>query len=141
MWRALVEDAAIALWLKYAALFHRQADGVFLLQTDVNWPEGAKQTLGADDPWICSVTNEPLRLADADEARREPALAVPIVRLVTRHPVSRLVIYGHHLTREQIDPDEIRILGQVCRAAAFAYRRLEAEAAADAGKADLHQGP
>ena len=139
--RALVGDTAIALWLKYAALFHRQADGVFLLKTNVNWPDGAKQTLCADDPWICSVTNEPLRLADPDEARREPALAVPIVRRVTRHPVSRLVIYGHHLTREQIDPDEIRILGQVSRAAAFAYRRLEAEAAADAGKADLHQGP
>ncbi len=127
--RALVEDTATALWLKCAALFRRQTNDVFVLQKHVNWPKDAKQTLRADDPWIRSVTTGPLRLTDPDEAPLEPALAVPVVRRVTRHSASRLVLYGHHLTREQIDPDEIRILDEVSRAAALAYMRLELEAA------------
>jgi hypothetical protein len=73
-------------------------------------------------------------LADPDPAPREPALAVPIVRRVTRHPASRIVLYGHHLTREQIDPDEIRILDEVSRAAALAYMRLELEGASNAAQ-------
>ena len=132
--RALVEDTASALWLECAALFRRQPGDLFVLQRPVNWPADARQTLRADDPWIRSVTTGPVRLADPDEAPREPALAVPVVRRVTRHPASRIVLYGHHLTREQIDPDEIRILAEVSRAAALAYMRLELEAAADAAQ-------
>ena len=139
--RALVEDTASALWLKCAALFRRQPGDVFVLQTHVNWPVDAKQTLRAGDPWIRSVTTGPVRLTYPDEAPRAPALAVPVVRRVTRHPASRLVLYGHHLTREQIDPDEIRILDEISRAAALAYMRLEVEAASDASHGSVSTTP
>jgi hypothetical protein len=87
------------------------------------------------------VTTGPVRLADPDKAPREPALAVSVVRRVSRHPASRLVLYGHHLTREQIDPDEIRILDEVSRAAALAYMRLELEAASDAAQGGASATP
>ena len=132
--RALVEQTVTALWLKCAALFRREPGDVFVLQTQVNWPDHVKQTLRADDVWFRSATIEPVLLTDPDEAPGEPAVAVPVVRRVSHHAASRVVLYGHHLTREQIDPDEIRILEEVSKAAALAYMRLELEAASSVSR-------
>src|SRR5207253_425124 len=139
--RALVEDTASALWLKCAALFSRQPGDAFVLQTHVNWPVDAKQTLRAGDPWVPSATTGPVRLTYPDEAPLAPALAMLVVRRVTRHPASRLVLYGHHLTREQIDPDEIRILDEISRAAALAHQRVEGEAAAGGSACSVFTRP
>jgi hypothetical protein len=131
--RALVEQTVAALWLKCAALFRRQPGEVFVLQTHVNWPEHIKETLPSDDVWFRSATTAPALLTDPDEAPGGPAVAVPVVRRVSRHAASRVVLYGHHVTREQIDPDEMRVLEEVSRAAALAYMRLDLEAASSAG--------
>jgi hypothetical protein len=129
--RVLVHDAAQALWLRCAALFRRHHPELFVIDEQFNWPAGARRELHGDDPWVKSVSVEPVPLADADAAPMQPELAVPI-QCTPRHPIDRVVLYGHHDSSERIDPDEIRLLREVSRAAALAYMRLDLEAVANA---------
>ena len=53
-----------------------------------------------------------------------PALAVP---LVNRREVTGIAFYGRHESGEDLDPDEVASIEELCRAAAVAYDELEAE--------------
>ncbi|HZQ61951.1 MAG TPA: hypothetical protein VFC24_11420 [Casimicrobiaceae bacterium] len=124
---ALVERAARSLWLKYAALFRRHSPDLFVLDEPFQWPDPNKQQLKCDDPWVRCLTPDPVPLADPEDAPSAPELAIP-VQQSRRQPVNRVVLYGHHDSNVRIDPDEIRLLRDVSRAAAIAYMRLELEA-------------
>ena len=124
--RAMVEGTATALRLECAALLRRLSQNAFATHRTFNWPHGAQQTYRCDHPWVCSAEPGPVPLSDPNDAPYEPELAVPIGR-TARHPASRLVLYGHHVNRERVDPDEVRIIHAVSRAAGLAYMRLDYE--------------
>ena len=138
--RALVQGTASALWLERAALFVRQRDDLFVARTTFNWPSDASQELRGDHPWARSTVSGPVLLADPDDAPEAPAVVVPI-RWSRRRPANRLAIYGHHVTRERLDPDEIRVLGEVSRAAAVAYMRLDLESRSAAPVGNVPAAP
>lgn len=124
--RALVEETASALRLESAALLCRQPNDVFVTQRTLHWPPRAQREFECDHPWVCTMARGPVSLADPDDAPDEPELAVPI-RGSSRHPAPRVMLYGHHITRERIDPDEVGIIDSVSRAAGLAYMRLDYE--------------
>jgi hypothetical protein len=129
----LVHDLGEALSLTSVALFRRQDDGSFVRETALRWREDVMRTLPPDDRILTSLTGVPLRLRDPDdevEINAEldfsaPVLAAPVV---IHHVVSRLLLLGPHNTGEDFDPDEMRVIRNVTRAAELAYRRLDVEA-------------
>lgn len=134
----LVHGVAQALWLERAALFAREQGDRFVLRATFNWPAEASQELRADHPWARCEGYEPVRLVDPDQALDSPELVVPI-RHAQRQPASHLVLYGHHVTAERIDPDEMSLIRNVARAAAFAYMRLALDAQVESAPGDASQ--
>jgi hypothetical protein len=129
MWIArssrILPDTAEALRIECAALLCRGPDNVFVTRRTLHWPPRAR-TYHCDHPWVCATAPGPVPLADPDDAPNDPELAVP-VRGSGRQPAPRMVLYGHHINRERIDPDEVTIIHSVSRAAGLAYMRLDYE--------------
>jgi hypothetical protein len=124
--RAIVDETAAALHLECAALLCRTPKNVFVTHRTLHWPPRAQREFDSDHPWVCTTAQGPVSLADPDDLPGEPELAVPI-RGSSRYPAPRVMLYGHHITRERIDPDEVRIIHSISRAAGLAYRRLDYE--------------
>jgi hypothetical protein len=124
--RAIVDETAAALGLECAALLCHRPNDVFVTHRTLHWPARAQREFECDHPWVCTTARGPVSLADPDDVPDEPELAVPI-RGSSRHPAPRVMLYGHHITRERIDPDEVRIIHSVSRAAGLAYMRLDYE--------------
>jgi len=126
---ALVEETAKALWLECAALFCRRPGDTFVLHATYKWPHDGIRSFRGDHPWGRLTMKGPSLLTDSENPSNDPpgvALAVPVGHS-TRHLADRIVVYGHHETRERIDPDEVRVVNDVSRSAALAYMRLELE--------------
>jgi hypothetical protein len=131
--RIVTVTAADVLKLGSAALFTPVPDGGFVRQTAVGWTAGTAWHLFKDDPIVREATqrNKPFSLQGfgwnemaIPRGAAEPALAVP---LTSRHKLVALAVYGAHLSGAEIDPDEVRLLAELCRAAAPAYdQRVDA---------------
>jgi hypothetical protein len=129
--RAILDEPVAALGLTSGALFRRTESGRFERERTIRWPEAIMRTLGADDPIVASLRQEPLRLGTFDRVAQDPpvfsapALAVPIV---AHRSTIRIAVFGPHQTDEDLDGDEIRVLREIARTAAIAYIRLETDA-------------
>jgi hypothetical protein len=62
---------------------------------------------------------------DVPTGTAEPAVAVPIF---LRHELGAILILGMHVTGEDLDTDEIRLIEECAIAAGAAYDHLEADA-------------
>jgi hypothetical protein len=127
--RIVIFAAAEALKLGSAALFVPAPDGGFIRQTAVGWTAGTAWHLFRDDPIVrdAAQRSKPFSLQGVGwndvrvpRGTGEPALAVP---LTWRRKLVALAVYGAHTSGAEIDPDEARLLREICAAAAFAYDR------------------
>jgi hypothetical protein len=125
--RVVTFAAAEALKLGSAALFVPASDGGFIRQAAEGWGSGTAWHLLKDDPIVREATHrsKPFGLQDfvwndmgVPHGTGEPALAVP---LISRHKLVGLAVYGAHLSGAEIDPDETRLLRDLCAVAAFAF--------------------
>lgn len=132
----LVDLPVHRLDLTSGALFQRKPDGSFTrVYANVTWPEQLLPALPPGHPLISSLQNAPLRLSDGywDPIRPSafpmPVLAVPVVM---EGVVSRIVLFGPHSSEEALDPDEVKIIHRLAKAAAIACTRLDARAQREA---------
>jgi len=126
--RLLTAGAAEALQLGSAAVFARVPDGGFIRQSALGWNPGTAWHLLATDPVVASIAVRRLRPFRIDDLAWDgaavptgagrPALAVP---LLARRRVVALALYGAHTSGAEIDPDETRLLADLCAAAAPAF--------------------
>jgi hypothetical protein len=132
---ALVDEPAHAFDLTSAAVFRRRDDGCFSRAASFGWPDGAAASLPSDDRIVLHMQGErgPMRLddiirrqADLPQGANAPIVAFP---LIVRHQLEGLVLFGPHVTGEDIDPDETRTLARLTASAAAAYDHIAAEAA------------
>ncbi len=131
----LVAEPTRALTLASAALFRRQRDGTYLREASEGWGGGTVARLdAADDPLLLlartergpiSLHDHPWRSENVPSGAARPLIAVPIM---VRDQLAALVFYGAHVHGETLDPDEIRILGDLANGAAAAYDHLDADA-------------
>ena len=130
---SLVDRAADALDLTSAALFLRDGSGSYALTRTAGW-DGAKahSPVAPDDLLVIQLASEqqPLSLqnADYDKAwmpggRAHPALAVP---LSVRNELRGFTLYGPHMRGDDIDPDEVAVLGELSVGASAAMDHVEA---------------
>jgi hypothetical protein len=132
---ALVEEPAAAFQLTSAAIFRKQDGNAFLRAAAVGWSSDTGITLQPDDPVVLHMQGEraPLRLRDLgrypDYFPNHAAAPIIAFPLLVRHQLEGLAVYGAHISGEDIDPDETRILERLSKSAAAAYDHLEAEAA------------
>ncbi len=117
---ALVREPQIALALTSATLFKRDQDGRYVRDGEV-----------LDGPLLLQVQGKhgPLRLHNFDDSDgttqddRTPVLAVPVF---VRSRLEAVALYGAHVNGEDIDPDEVAALKNICIAAGTAYDHLDA---------------
>ena len=130
---ALVDEPAHALDLVSAAIFRRQDGKGFSRVASVGWATDATEELPADDPILLHMQGErgPLRLRHikrrADNFPKKAAVPIIAFPLLVRHQLEGLALYGAHVTGEDIDPDEVRILERLATSAAAAYDHIEAQ--------------
>lgn len=131
---ALASEPAEAFGLTSAAIFRRTDDGDFRREGAVGWSDGNVASLHPDDPLVLHVQGErrPLRLRGIKReansfpaGRSAPIIAIPVL---VRHQLESIALYGPHVSGEDIDPDEVRMLERLSNAAAAAYDHIEAEA-------------
>jgi hypothetical protein len=125
--RVVIFGAVEALKLGSAALFVPVPDRGFIRQTAIGWNAGTAWHLFKDDPIVRKAAhrNKPFSLQEfawndmgIPRGMGEPALAVP---LISRHRLVALAVYGAHLSGAEIDPDETRLLRDLCATAALAF--------------------
>lgn len=130
----LAEETAAILGLASAALFRRTSPGSFERTASIGWDSETARSLGEEDRLLIYLAGErqSLRLSDVHSANRnlptgpaEPVLALPIY---VRHELCAILVLGTHVTGEDLDVDEIRLLEQCAVAASAAYDHLEADA-------------
>lgn len=129
----LVSEPVEALGLASAALFRRAKDDMFVCEADIGWSQPCAQVVEPDDKLVLHLQSEltPLSLHELHWNRpdlpvgvAQPQLAVPIV---VRKRVLAFVVYGGHARGGALDPDEVRVLGNLMTGASAAYDHLEAE--------------
>jgi GAF domain-containing protein len=130
----LVEDPARTLNLYSAAAFIKDESGRFDRRAAVGWPDGASTALDADDPLVVNLHGE-LGTMRVREVRRggvayptgqaAPVIAVP---MFVRRRLLGFTLYGAHVSGEDIDPDEQRLLERLAHAAAATYDHIDSEA-------------
>ena len=139
----LVREPVEALSLSSAALFRsdepQPSVDAFSRVSDIGWRGATASTIEHDDPVVLELLaeDEPLRLAEIGwhhdglpQGNLSPILAVPIVR----RELVGIVLYGPHTNGADIDPEEMRALFRLARAAEATYdhlRALELEARVD----------
>ncbi len=131
----LVSEPVQAMMLASAALFRRDADGIFVREQSEGWSSDDISRLGAeDDPLLMLAQTErgPLSLFDhrwrteaLPTGPARPVLALPIM---VRRELVAIVFFGSHMHGEGLDPDEIKALAGLQTGAAAAYDHLDAEA-------------
>lgn len=131
----LVREPAEALGLASAALFRRSKDEErFVREACVGWQEHCAESIDAADTLAVHLEAEqqPIGIHDVRWDRRDvpagaarPQLAVPIV---VRRQLLGFVVYGGHSNGVALDPDEIRMIGNLMTGASAAYDHLSAEA-------------
>lgn len=128
----LIREPVEALLLSSAALFLRTDDGSFQRIRAHGWNEATTSVIEHDDALALELATdcEPLRVADIGWHRSElptgdatPVLAVPIA---ARRELLGIVLYSAHRNGADIDPEEIRALGHLARAAQATYDHLRA---------------
>lgn len=116
---ALVREPQVALAITSATLFKRDQDGRYVSDGEV-----------LDGPLVLEVQGKrgPLRLhhlLDTDGATqnaRTPILAIPVF---VRSRLEAVALYGAHVNGDDIDPDEVDALRNICIAAGSAYAHLD----------------
>lgn len=125
---------AEAFDLASAAVFSRGPDGSYQRQKSTGWPDSSAHRLEPDDTIVLHLRShlQAFKVAEVYWPRQDlprseayPALALPVV---VRNQVVAIIFYGAHNNGTALDPDEIRIIGQVAVGAGAAYDHLEAEA-------------
>lgn len=128
---ALIVEPADAFSLASAAVFHREPDGSYARRAASGWPAGGAAAIAADDPLLAQLRAElaPIdlgtfawRRSDLPEGLAAPMYAIPIA---VRNEIEAVAVYGGHAGGEALDPDETRILRDLCSAAAVAYEYVE----------------
>ncbi len=128
----LTKTAPAALQLASAAIFARAADGGFIRETEFGWGAGTAWHLFAGDPVVDSISArraKPFRVEDpmwagvnVPTGLASPVLAIP---LIAHRKVIALIFYGAHANGADINPDEERLLVELCVAAAPAFDQRE----------------
>ena len=129
----LVREPAEALGLASSALFTRALDDDFVRDAAVGWGPADATAIKADDALAAHLEAEqtPIDIHDIRWPRDDipqgaahPHLAVPII---VRRRLVGFVLYGGHAGGIALDPDEIRIIGNLMTGAGAAYDHLDAE--------------
>lgn len=113
---ALVTEPRMAYGFSSSALFVRDENGDFRR-------DGV--ALSRDVALRLQGSRYPVRLHELDEEvveRGDPVLAVPVF---VRARLEAIVVYGAHANGEDIDPDEVAALRELCAAAGIAYDHLQ----------------
>jgi hypothetical protein len=131
--RYVVSEAAACLSLSSAALFRRDGDGGFRRVLAFGWPDAPQPPVSHDAPLVLALEADwnPLRLVHtgwqldgAPGGERSPVLAIPII---AQRSLAGFVLYGPHDSGAEIDPDEVKGLAHLCRAAQVTYESLRAQ--------------
>jgi hypothetical protein len=128
---ALVVESVRHLDLASAALFYRDsAVGPLRRVLAHGWSDDHATTLDADAMLVRYLQAEhgPLKLDDAHwlpagvpDGAALPVLAVPIVN---QHALAALMLYGGHTNSTLLDPDEVKLLEALAKAAATAHQQV-----------------
>ena len=125
--RIVILGVADVLKLGSAALFVAVGDGGFIRQTSIGWGPGTVWHLFKDDQIALAAAhrNKPFSVQGftwtdmgVPRGAGEPALGVPVI---SRRRLVALALYGAHVSGPEIDPDETRLLKDLCAAAAPAF--------------------
>ncbi len=131
--RYVVSEAAACLSLSSAALFRRDGNGGFRRVLAYGWADGPQPAVAHDTPLVLALEADwnPLRLVHtgwqldgAPGGERSPVLAMPII---AQRSLAGFVLYGPHDSGAEIDPDEVKGLAHLCRAAQVTYENLRAQ--------------
>jgi hypothetical protein len=122
---SLTADAATTFELQSAAVF-RLTDTRLERTSAVGWAAGDLSSLERNDEFIRRLMSDsPLSLQAArwhpgglPEEPRTPVVAIGLLRGTVLHGV---VLYGRHVNGTEIDPEEMKLLRNLCDAAASAY--------------------
>jgi hypothetical protein len=129
----LIDEPVAALSLTSGALFQRNELGEFARVAAIGWPATSLAPLRESSAILVPLQGElgPVRIDETrwhepsfprGEAR--PVLAVPIL---VRHEINGIALYGMHVSGEDLDPDEVKAISTVARAASAACTRLESD--------------
>jgi GAF domain len=128
---ALVDEVALVLGLRSAAVFRRTEDHGFTRVRAAGWDE-ALQRLDRESLLVRALVADE-RTVFLDEqgiddpgfprGAARPDLAIP---LIVRHELIGVVLYGHRDGEGILDPEERALLERLGRAAASAYDAIEA---------------
>lgn len=132
---ALVPDVARLMKLGSAALFVRDA-GVdcFVRCTSIGWDADRTTSISAEQFFIRAlIATEHSAVLDSlgDTIDGFPVgdlaadLAIPVI---TGHELRAIALYGKRHGTVPLDPEELRLLERLAKAAATAYQRIEAAA-------------
>jgi hypothetical protein len=131
VYRALLQDAAIALKLSFGGLLGRQPDGSYKLVQSYNWPEEVTIALGPSDELTREITRKRGALTFSAKDTRIIQDSFPGERLTFVAPllfdrsVSGIVVYGHNVTGLDLDPEERELLVRVVAHASIALNTIE----------------
>jgi hypothetical protein len=133
-----------ALALSSAAVFAATPDGGFVREAALGWPAGTAWHLLDDDAVVQRVHATHKAALRVDQAAWKdvnvpPGVAQPLllIPILSRRKIVALVLYGAHTSGADIDPDEVRVLTDLCRAAAPIFDRvLSAQSVTTAIQAD-----
>ena len=133
----LLNEPRETLTLQFAALFARSADDSFQRTSVIGEPLDLPSHLDPHDPLtqkiVATTETGAIRLQDISHSQTHqklsehtgPALALPIM---VHRKLNRLVLYGHHQSGADFDPDEIRSVTALASGASAAYDHLETQA-------------
>jgi hypothetical protein len=128
----LVSEPAEALRLASAAVFRRDAAGIFSRTASVHWQPGDATELGPDERLVALLRAEQGALGidetgwnhrDLPHGAARPIVAIPIL---VRHELRAIAFYGAHASGEAIDPDELRLVEKIAKMSSAAIDHLEA---------------
>ena len=129
----LVAEPARTLNLHSAAVFIQDEPGRFVRHAAIGWPDGSTTGLDGDDPLVINLQGEmeTMRMRDIHRGGatfpsglHAPAIAVP---MFVRHQLLGFALYGTHVSGEDIDPDELRLLERLAHSAASTYDHIDSE--------------
>jgi DNA-binding SARP family transcriptional activator len=123
----LVGEPLDTLNLEYAIVYRRGHDGAYCKTAAAGSSAGAPLRLADDEPLVLVLKSDGAPFAP----RRPigditPAVAIPVA---DGGDLFAIATFGPHRSGFDIDPDEIRMLRNLCGAAARAYRGLAARTA------------
>ena len=120
---ALLHQPVLALGLASAEGYERDADG--------EYASGGK-SIEPSIPLRLEAKRRPVRLHsfDGDQTENDAGVPVLAVPVFCRHGLETIVLYGPHVSGEDIDPDEVASLARIGAAAGSAYDNLDAARAA-----------